>query len=478
MSVASFELPRHTGWAAGLAVLAVTALLISFGLVQQPGLLTGAVLGVIVLAIALSAPLALLLLMLTMGAIDLSFMTGGFKSLLPHMGGLDMNGIRLVGATAGLSVFVLTAQHARLAFSRPQFVAYFTFLVWAGATLASSLDPLEGLRLYLKLAYPLLTFMLVVSLCDNKRKLELVMAATLVAGALIIFVVTPLTTLAGQYRIDHFGFLRIRGPSGHENPFSFYLMAMLFIGFARLVYRRQARYLFFCLGAGLGIALTLTRITFLASIAGVLLIALLSAVAQQRYRAVGAALLVTAAFAIPALPFVLDRSLGFVPTPGELASLLTDPAALYQSINWQGRTTTFWPVVWTGFMAAPITGLGLGSSSSIIAQHFPTYAANVAHNEYLRLAADTGVVGVLLFATAMSVWLATMIRCARRSNAEGAEYASAAVAAIIGWAIIALTDNPFDSYMYFTQYVGLLVGAAVAAQARQPEDELAYTARQ
>jgi O-antigen ligase len=167
-----------------------------------------------------------------------------------------------------------------------------------------------------------------------------------------------------------------------------------------------------------------------------------------------------------------------VPTPGELFSLLTNPQALYSSINWQGRTTSFWPVVWTGFMAAPVTGLGLGSSSYIIAQHFPTYAANVAHNEYLRLAADTGVIGVSLFTLAMFTWLFTMLRCARSRSAESAEYASAAVAGIIGWAIIALTDNPFDSYMYFTQYVGLLVGAAVAASARVAWAEPGYTARQ
>jgi O-antigen ligase len=451
-----------------LAVLLLggIAILTSYGIVQQPGLVTGLVIGAIVLAIAMIAPLALVALMLATGAIDMSFMTGGFKSLFPHLGGLDMNGIRLVGATVGFLVFIFNAPEARRAIVGKHARLYILFLAFAGLTLANSFDPLEGLRLYLKLTYPLLTFLLVVGLCDTPKKLERLMVCTLVAAALVIFVVTPLFSLVGGYEVDYLGFRRIRSVSGHENPFSFYLMILLFIGFTRLVYRKQLRYLVFCIGAGVLIMLTLTRITFLATIVGLMAITLISATAQRQYRALFAGLVVALVVAVPGLPFILDRSLGFVPTPRELFGLISDPVALYQSINWQGRTN-LWPVVWTGFMASPIIGLGLGSSTYVIRQHFPTDATSVAHNEYLRLAADTGIIGVLLFATAMIGWLIPMVRYGLMRNAQVAEYAIAAVAGIIGWALIAITDNPFDSYMYFTQYIGLLVAGAVIIESSQ-----------
>ena len=453
----------------GVAVV-LASIAVSYGIVQQPWLLVGLVFGVIVLTVAITAPLALVACTLMLGAIDLSAMTGGFKSLFPQLGGLDMNGIRLVGATVGFAAYIMSAPAARAAIFSRAVLPYLIFLVYAFITLSSSFDPLEGLRLHLKLAYPLLTFLLIVGLCDDREKLERLANYTLVAAAVLIFVVNPLFTMQGGYRIDPDGFRRVRSLSGHENPFSFYLMIVMFMAFARLVYRRQTRYLLLSVGAVFWIMMTMTRITFLASIVGVLLIALLASMRQGSYRALAAALVVTAVLAIPGLPFILDRSLGFVPTPGELVSLISHPEALYSSINWQGRTN-LWPIVWTGFMASPVIGLGLGSSGVVIRQHFPAEAATVAHNEYLRLAADTGMVGVILFAIAMFVWVGVTLRAIRRGDAQTAEFALPAFAGIIAWAIIAITDNPFDSYMYYTQYIGFLVGATVAMRTMTAKEQ-------
>jgi O-antigen ligase len=445
----------------GLVTILLAGTAVSQGIAREPWLLTGLICGALVLLVAIGAPIALLGAMLALGALDLSFMTGGFKSLLPHMGGLDMNGIRLIGATVGFSVFILNARAAHSAIVGSNGRYYLAFLAFALLTLVNSLDPLEGLRLGLKLAYPFLTFLLVIGLCDTEEKIEKLTVCALAAAALIVFVINPLFTLDGGARIDPEGFRRVRGIGAHENPFSFYLMIMMFIAFARLVFRRRLRYLIFCLGAAVWITLTLTRITFLAAIAGLLVITLLAALAQRQYRALAAGLIVTLAVAVPGLPFILERSLGFVPTAGELGTLITHPTALYESINWQGRTN-LWPIVWSGFMAAPIMGLGLGSSGAVIAQHFPAEAAAVAHNEYLRLAADAGIIGVLLFAMAMVRWLITAVRATLRENRRVAEYAVAACAAIVGLAIVAITDNPFDYYMPYTQYVGFLMGATVA----------------
>ena len=444
-------------------LIAATVLATAYGVVQQPWLVTGALCGVIVLAIAISAPIALLAAMLVLGAIDLSFVTGGSKALLTNLGGLDMNGIRLVGATLGFTAFILNAPDARAAIVGKYGRFYVLFLVAASLTLATSFAPLEGLRLLLKLAYPFLTFLLVVGLCDTEDKVEMLTRYTLIAGAVIIFIVNPVFALDGGYRVDPLGFKRIRGIGAHENPFSFYMMVLLFIAFTRLIFRKQKRYLVFCFGAGLWITLTMTRITYLAAIVGLLVITVLAAAGQRQYRALAAGLIVTLIVAVPGLPFILDRSLGYVPTPSELISLISSPQALYESINWQGRTN-LWPIVWSGFMASPIVGLGLGSSGVIIQQYFPAEAAGVAHNEYLRLAADTGVVGVGLFAIALLAWLIGTLRATLQRNTKVAEYAVPAVAGLVGWAVVAATDNPIDYYMFYTQYVGFLVGATVVMQ--------------
>ena len=444
-------------------VLAVVSIACALGVVQQPWLITGALCGIIVLVIAISAPIALLAAMLILGALDLSFMTGGAKGLFTNLGGLDMNGIRLVGATAGFSLFIMNAPAARAAILGRAGRFYMLFLIAAFLTLPTSFDPLEGLRLLLKLAYPFLTFLLVIGLCDTKEKLEMLTRYTLIAGAAIIFIINPVFALDGGYRIDPLGYKRIRGIGAHENPFSFYLMILLFISFARLIFRKQMRYLWLCVGAGVWITLTMTRITYLAAIVGILVISLMTAAAQRQYRALAAGVIVTLIIAVPGLPFILDRSLGFVPAPSELFSLISSPQALYESINWQGRTN-LWPIVWSGFMAAPIFGLGLGSSGVVIAQHFPAEAAGVAHNEYLRLAADLGVVGLVLFGGAIMVWLISTVRAGLRRSNELAEYAIPAAASIVAWGVVALTDNPLDYYMFYTQYVGFLVGATVAMQ--------------
>jgi O-antigen ligase len=460
---ATIMMQRDPRMSASLAALALATIAVSFGIVQTPFLMIGVVFGAIVLAVAISAPIALVAVTLMLGGVDLSPMTGGFKALFPEWGGLDMNGIRLVGATVGFTAFILNTPSGRRAILSRLGLPYIIFLTYAFITLVHSFDPLEGLRLHLKLAYPFLTFLLIIGLCDTRQKLEALVKYTLLAAALMIFVVNPLFTLKSGYRIDHEGFRRVRSLGGHENPFSFYLMAILFIAFARLVFRRQLRYLVLCAGAVIWIMMTLTRITFLASLVGILIITLLAAVNQKNYRAVAGGAIVALILAVPGLPFILDRSLGFIPTPGEFFNLITSPIALYESINWQGRTN-LWPIVWSGFMAAPIFGLGLGSSGVVISEHFPSEAAKVAHNEYLRLAADTGVVGVALFAVTMVVWLVAMLRASRRPDSRISEYAMPAVAGIIAWAIIAITDNPFDSYMYYTQYVGFLAGATIAMQ--------------
>ncbi len=89
----------------------------------------------------------------------------------------------------------------------------------------------------------------------------------------------------------------------------------------------------------------------------------------------------------------------------------------------------------------------------------------MAHNEYIRLGTDTGFVGLALFATAMFAWIRVVVRAGLRYDARTQELVLPALALMVAWAVISLTDNAFDYYGPFTQFAGLFVGASVAAAA-------------
>lgn len=454
-------LPRPTERIVALALL-VAILGTAYGVVEMPWLVAGAVLGAVVVAVAISAPLALVAVMLVVGPFDLSFITGGFKSLFPQLGGLDMNGIRLIAATAGFSAFIMTAPEARNAALSWTGRLYLLFLMYFALSLSFSMDKLEGLRLLMKLAYPFLTFLIVIGLAHTRVQLATLMNCTLIAAILIVFVINPIAVLRGGYEVDYLGFRRVRGLGAHQNPFSFYLMIILFIAYTRFVLRGEWRYLLLCGGLAVWIGLTLTRITFAASILGVLLITVLAAIVAGRYRALFVGVAATVLLAVPVLPPVLERSLGYVPSISELGTLIASPMALYDAINWQGRHL-LWAVAWAAFLVSPIIGRGAGSSTAVIREAFPSQYTDVVHNEYLRLATDAGLIGVLLFAAAMVSWLVVAFRAALRGSIFVREFALPAFAGIVAWGLVATTDNPFDYYTSLTQYIGFLVAGAVVA---------------
>jgi O-antigen ligase len=448
---------------AGLAGLVATCTVVAFAAVAWPWVVSGVVFGALLLVIVIVEPLALVAFMLAIGPADLSFMTGGFKSLFTEAGGLDMNGMRLIGVTGGfLLLFLVQRSMQRLAigtYGR----WYSIFLLWAAASIVTSIAPIDGLRLLLKLAYPFLTFLAVAGIVEREEQLDRLMAWTLVAS-LIIVAANPFFLLGFAYTVDNEGYRRLGGLGTYANPFSFYLLVILLISLGRFIVRGQSRYLILCALLGVWIYLSLTRITLLALLAGIATIVVYGALAQRHYRAVAGGVLVALMIAVPFLPPVLERSLGFVPTPGELKALLSSsPEVMFESINWQGREL-LWPVVYNAFRADPMTGLGLGSSTLILRQTFAGTGLYVVHNEYLRLAAEVGLIGCgLFFLGVLGWWRAAWRSGWRGSSPQAREFALPALGTIVAGVFIALTDNSLDYYGPFTQYIGFLCGGALVA---------------
>lgn len=453
-------------WVAGAALLAVG---LGFVLSGHPFLATGMVGGTLVLMVLLLRPMLLVAATLAVGAVNLAFLTGGEKELLDAMGGLDMNGIRLIGLVGGLAGLVLIDRRMLEATLGPHGRWYLLFLVYAGGTAFLSPAPLEGMRLLFKLAYPFLVFAAVQALTREEAQLDALGSWTLAASAVLVFLVNPVLVILGGYTVDDSGHLRLQGLGMHQNAFAYYLLAMSFLAMARYFVRGQRRYLLLALGMAGWIVLTLSRITLLAVVLGLGAMALYAAVARRTVKPLVGAVIVAAAVAVPLTPMVFERTLGFVPGPGELVTLLSDPGALARDMRWNGRDA-IWPALLAAYRQSPVVGLGIGASGPVLRTSFSSGVTDIPHNEYLRVGVETGVIGLLLLAAALLAWWLGAARAGLRGGGLAREYGVAAVGIIMAAIIISMTGNTIDYYTQLTQYIGFFVGAALTAAAFAREE--------
>jgi putative inorganic carbon (HCO3(-)) transporter len=453
------DLLSYRTWAVGAFV---GGLLLAAVMARQPFLAAGAVGGALVLMMLLVRPVLVLGALLAIGGINLAFLTGGYKELLGGLGGIDMNGIRLIGAVTGLGGLVLIDRGMLRELMSPAARWYLLFLLFATGTLAISPAPIDGLRLLFKLAYPLLIFVAVTALIPGEEGVDRLVAWTLVAAIVLVFMVNPILVIGGGYVIDEYGQIRVQGLGQNQNPFSYYLLALSLLSLARFIFRGDRRWLVLALGLSAWIIVTFSRMTLLAAVGALTAMAVYGAALRRDPKPLVAAILLGLTLAIPLTPVVLERSLGFVPTVGELWSLVTHPAGLVEMMHWGGRDR-IWPVLLRAFRESPAIGLGLGTSADLMQTSFADTFLDVPHNEYLRLLVDTGIVGTVLFFVAVMAWLVAAVRAGWTAGGVAREYALAAVGCIVAWSLIALTGNPLDYYNQFTQYAALFVAGAVVS---------------
>jgi O-antigen ligase len=283
-------------------------------------------------------------------------------------------------------------------------------------------------------------------------------------GATAILLLNPVFLVASGIERDLEGWLRLGGAGINQNPFSFYLLVVMLLSAARFAVRGQTRYLVLAGMAALWMALTLTRITLGAALLGLTGLSLYGALINRNYRAAAAGLGLATLLGIALAPIVLARSFGYVPSAGELLQLAGDPVALFNAVNWQGRQL-IWPVLMQAWASSPWIGLGMGASPSVLDSALPGLGI-LPHNEYLRLGVEAGWIGVTLFFLAIAAWLRMVLRAGRIGPPSAREHALPALAGTLAWAVIAVTDNAFDYYGAFTQFIAFFTAAAcVSARA-------------
>jgi O-antigen ligase len=466
--------PRWSVWVPGVAG---AALLAGLAVSMFPWVTAGVVIGALLLVGLLLRPFTVVALLLALGPVDLSFLTGGFKGLFVQLGGFDMNGIRLIGVVAGFAVLML-AEREMLRHSVAWYGRwYFLFLGYALFALAYSMAPLDGLRFFFKLAYPFVVFVAVLTFARSRADLARLGDVVLAAAALIALLINPIYVLAGGYILDSSGYIRTWGVGAHQNPFAFYLVLMILFAYQRFTVRGDGRYLLLCGVLAVWVVLTVTRIALVGAVVGLGGAALYTGVVNRNYRAIAGAMTVAAVVVVPLMPFVLQRTFGYIPTVGELFGLMRDPVQLYGAISWQGREI-IWPIVFQAFIQSPIYGLGLGSQTAVVVAAIPAEWGTIVHNEYLRLVTDLGLLGGVWYALALGAWFVAVAKAGRSEDPLVREYAPTAVGALLVWGVVAITDNAFDYYAPFTQFVAFFCAATLAAARLQANRQGAAPANQ
>jgi O-antigen ligase len=90
------------------------------------------------------------------------------------------------------------------------------------------------------------------------------------------------------------------------------------------------------------------------------------------------------------------------------------------------------------------------------------------HNEYLRIACDTGLIGLTLFVVMLASmsWCLFSISRAARNHSLG-DLPAVAFGCWCAFILLALTDNPLDYYSAFTGVIWVLIGLSYSLNANR-----------
>jgi O-antigen ligase len=263
---------------------------------------------------------------------------------------------------------------------------------------------------------------------------------------------------------DHFalgGFLRAHGTFGQPNPYAGYLGTILPLAIMISAHgeRGPLRYVALAAGGliGLAILLSLSRGAWLGlSIACVVMALVWSARARKA----------VVPIVLYAIVFGLMGVIGALPPAiGDRIRNISDNFGIFDA-----RTTTVtpenfatvermahWQAGWEMWFDYPLLGVGAGNYPVAYDDYFvPGWRDPLghAHNYYLNLAAETGILGPILLVTILVIAIRTIARHIARPRSP---FERAIAVGLLGSMVVFCTHNLFDNL--FVHGVGMHVGA-------------------
>jgi hypothetical protein len=120
-----------------------------------------------------------------------------------------------------------------------------------------------------------------------------------------------------------------------------------------------------------------------------------------------------------------------------------------------------WPTIWEDAWRNPVLGSGVGS----VFTYVPTVWENMthAHNDYLRIGFELGLVGLAIFLPLVVWQLVSLKRLLHTTTGPVRCAAAAGMIGLLLFLITALTDNPLIYNLWFMNPLFAVIGAAYGA---------------
>ena len=405
---------------------------------------------------ALVAPMFLILFTLVTGAMPISF-TGGEMVSTP-LGAMDVTAMRLLGFLLAASIVIAIKSESALKYMLIyKYHSLFLFICVLSAIYAPNLA--YSVRMISKLAGPFLLFLLVMCVVTTHKELQAMSKAIIASGILIILI----ALLAKALGINSEPGLGLTTPGMGPATFSAHIVTVGMLVLASLVMLRRAGYAVILALIAVATLAAFTRITIAAMFLGASSILFFGTRGGVRF-----ILPIVGTLALPAVFLFNEKFRERMFKGGDKLSadqLISDPSLALDHLHGSGRFDAWSAIMVRLFEPSPIVGSGVGATQHYYYTHSVT-GLGAIHSEYIRLLAEVGTVGLVVFVTAMLVYLFRALENARNGDApQGKIYSLAAVGAIVTYLIFLATDNGFDYVNQFGIYVFALI--AMSEKARE-----------
>ena len=283
----------------------------------------------------------------------------------------------------------------------------------------------------------LIVYAIVATMFVGKRKVERV-TWTIVLSAIVPLCVGFYQKPTGAGFSSFLMFQRIFGTFFHPNAYGLYLVLVIVLTYLLLHLKQRpiqrTGLLLLLLGCSLSLLWTYSRGAWIAAVVSVGLIALLT-----RWRSAFAALGIIVILAV-ALPQISKRFQDVIGVLGQ------------GSFQWR---VTLWKKMISLVISHPVLGYGLGS--------FYFYSEGwAAHNDYLRLAFETGVFGLVLYLLSVCSIGVYALRLTRRNIEPFVRVLSVGFVAILGGYLVASAAENVVMMPVLQWYLWALAGVVVA----------------
>lgn len=354
------------------------------------------------------------------------------------LGGLTMNLTLSLSAVAIVwSLWYLLQQRVRF-WRTPLFWPLAALLVISAFSLTYSIAPAETVEETIRLAGFFLLYLVavhVITTPERFHRFAFGLGWSMVVPALLG--TYQFVTHTGQTFSD--GTNRVFGTFAHPNVFAFFLLLGLSFFLALFIQHARRRHAVpFLLLVWLAALLVLTG-TRGAWVGLGLVLLTLGAVRFRRQLAVTAVIVAVGLAISPMLLSIASRytnvDVNHLPVIGGVVERITNKS----SYQWR---LDLWREMGPKFLHRPLLGYGLGSFP-ILRQYqvFDFFQGVGAHNDYFRLAIETGAVGLLIFLSLLVAIVRALIRAYRRAPVDSQVIVLAMAGFVLAYAFMSFFDN-------------------------------------